>query len=128
MNYTILVTGAAYGTQNAYTAFLFCQSLIKKKHKIFSVFFYGDGVLNANKMTMPAIDEFDLVNAWQKLHKKYQIKLYICNSSALRRGVVEHTKPLNKKVSIGNLALFFQISGLVELAHSIHISDRIIQF
>lgn len=92
MNYTILVTGAAYGTQNASTAFLFCQSLVKTKHTLYSVFFYCDGVLNANNMTQPASDEFNLIEAWQKLNRQHQVKLYVCNSAALRRGIIEDEK------------------------------------
>ncbi|MDE5286150.1 MAG: DsrE family protein, partial [Buchnera aphidicola] len=48
MNYTILVTGPAYGTQNSSTAFLFCQSVLKLNHILHSIFFYCDGVYNAN--------------------------------------------------------------------------------
>ncbi|ADP67991.1 sulfur transfer complex subunit TusD [Buchnera aphidicola str. JF98 (Acyrthosiphon pisum)] len=128
MNYTILVTGPPYGTQNSSTAFLFCQSLLKTKHILHSVFFYCDGVLNANNMTTPAIDEFNLINAWQELNKKHQVKLYVCNSAALRRGVIEDEKLFNMNVKKGNLALSFQLSGLIELAKSIKICDRIIQF
>lgn len=128
MNYTILVTGAAYGTQNSSTAFLFCQSLVKTKHKLHSVFFYCDGVLNANRMITPAIDEFNLVQAWQKLNKKYKVQLYVCNSAALRRGILGDEKQLHLNSKKGNLAFFFQLSGLLELANSIKICDRIIQF
>ncbi|QCI22958.1 sulfurtransferase complex subunit TusD [Buchnera aphidicola] len=128
MNYTILVTGAAYGTQNSSTAFLFCKSLLKTKHTLYSIFFYCDGVLNANSMTTPAVDEFNLIEAWQGLNKKHKVKLYVCNSAALRRGVIADEKTLNVNVKKGNLACFFQLSGLMELAHSIKICDRIIQF
>ncbi|AEO08864.1 sulfur transfer complex subunit TusD [Buchnera aphidicola str. Ak (Acyrthosiphon kondoi)] len=128
MNYTILVTGAAYGTQNSSTAFLFCKSLLKTKNTLHSIFFYCDGVLNANRMTTPAIDEFNLIEAWQELHKKHKVKLYVCNSAALRRGVIEDEILLDINIKKGNLAFFFQLSGLVELANSIKICDRIIQF
>ncbi|AYN24558.1 sulfurtransferase complex subunit TusD [Buchnera aphidicola] len=128
MNYTVLVTGSAYGTQNASTAFLFCQSLIKMSHTLNSVFFYCDGVLNANNLNKSAIDEFNLLAAWQKLNKKHKVKLYVCISAALRRGIVEDEKLSNIMIKKGNFASFFQSSGLVELANSIQISDRIIQF
>ncbi|CAL4325854.1 sulfurtransferase complex subunit TusD [Buchnera aphidicola] len=128
MNYTILVTGSAYGTQNASTAFLFCESLIKMYHTLNSIFFYFDGVLNANNFNQTPIDEFDLVRGWQKLHEKYKVKLYVCISAALRRGVVEDEELLKKNFKKGNLASFFQLSGLIELANSIKLSDRIIQF
>lgn len=128
MNYTILVTGAAYGTQNASTAFLFCQSLLKTKNTLHSVFFYCDGVLNANSINKPASDEFNLIKAWQELNKKHKVKLYVCNSAALRRGVVEDETTLNMNIKKGNLAFFFQLSSLIELAYSMKICDRIIQF
>jgi tRNA 2-thiouridine synthesizing protein D len=128
MNYTILVTGASYGTQNASTAFLFCKALVETQNILHSVFFYCDGVLNANNMITPATDEFDLVKAWQKLNKKHKVNLYVCNSAALRRGIIEDEKILNMNVKKGNLAPSFQITGLLELANSIKICDRIIQF
>lgn len=128
MNYTILVTGAAYGTQNASTAFLFCQSLVKTEHTLHSVFFYCDGVLNANNMTTPAVDEFNLITAWQTLSTKYKVNLYVCNSAALRRGILPDCEISNLKIKKGNLAFLFQLSGLMELANSIKICDRIVQF
>lgn len=126
--YTILVTGSSYGVQNASTAFLFCKSLVKTKHKLYSVFFYCDGVLNANSMNTPAIDEFDLTKAWQKLSIQYNVKLYVCISAALRRGVIDDKKIFNKNIEKGNLAYSFKLSGLTELAHSIKKCDRLIQF
>lgn len=128
INYTILVHGAAYGTQNASSAFLFCKSLLSLNQILYSVFFYCDGVYNANSMITPATDEFNLIEAWQLLHKQYKVKLYVCTSSALRRGVIEDKNISKKNIQKGNLALFFQLSGLIELADSIQKCDRIIQF
>ena len=128
MNYTILVMGAAYGTQNASTAFLFCQSLVTTEHKLHSVFFYCDGVLNANKMNTPAVDEFNLIQSWQALNIKFNVNLYVCISAALRRGILEDEEISDVNIKKGNLALFFKLSGLIELANSIKICDRIVQF
>ncbi|QCI17330.1 sulfurtransferase complex subunit TusD [Buchnera aphidicola (Aphis helianthi)] len=126
MNYTVLVTGAAYGTQNASTAFLFCKSLIKMNHILNSVFFYCDGVLNANIINEAPVDEFNLIQGWQKLHQRHHVPLHVCTSAALRRGVVEDNTISRFKQ--GNLASFFQFSGLLELGNAINISDRLIQF
>ncbi|WP_343154193.1 sulfurtransferase complex subunit TusD [Buchnera aphidicola] len=126
MNYTVLVTGSVYGTQNSSTAFLFCKSLIKMNHVLNSIFFYFDGVLNANLINQTPVDEFNLIQGWQQLHNKYNVKLYVCASAALRRGIVENNTIPN--LEHGNLAPFFQLSGLLELGHAIHTSDRIIQF
>ncbi|VFS59086.1 Sulfurtransferase TusD [Kluyvera cryocrescens] len=50
-------------------------------------FFTGKGVYNANQLTSPASDEFDLVRAWQSLHDNHGVALHICVAAALRRGV-----------------------------------------
>jgi sulfur relay (sulfurtransferase) complex TusBCD TusD component (DsrE family) len=35
--------------------------------------FYREGVYNANQLTAPASDEFDLVRAWQALHDEHAV-------------------------------------------------------
>ncbi len=52
-------------------------------------FFYREGVLNANQLTAPASDEFDLVRGWQSLHDEHGVALHICVAAALRRGVTD---------------------------------------
>ena len=54
MRYTLLVTGPAYGTQQASSALLFARALLAAGHQLQSVFFYREGVLNANELTAPA--------------------------------------------------------------------------
>ncbi len=66
MRFAIVVTGPAYGTQQASSAFQFAQALIAEGHKLSSVL-YREGVYNANQLTSPASDEFDLVRGWRQL-------------------------------------------------------------
>lgn len=121
LSYTIIVMGPAYGTQASVCAYQFCQSLLNTQHHtIESVFFYSDGVYNANSFTDPANDEFDIVSAWQTLAKQYQIRLAVCISAAQRRGVVYHEN--------NNLASGFELVGLGGLSESLSHSDRSIQF
>jgi tRNA 2-thiouridine synthesizing protein D len=61
-------------------------------HELASVFFYREGVYNANQFTSPASDEFDLVRAWQALNEKQGVELHICVAAALRRGVTDATE------------------------------------
>lgn len=56
MRFAIVVTGPAYGTQQASSAFQFAQALIVEGHELSSVFFYREGVYNANQFTSPASD------------------------------------------------------------------------
>ena len=78
MRFAIVVTGPAYGTQQASSAFQFAQALIAEGHELSSVFFYREGVYNANQLTSPASDEFDLVRAWQQLNAQHGVALNIC--------------------------------------------------
>ena len=61
MRFAITVTGPAYGTQQASSALQFARAVLQEGHELLSIFFYREGVYNANQLTAPASDEFDLV-------------------------------------------------------------------
>jgi len=113
--------GPAYGTQASFCAYQFCLSLLNSAHKVQSIFFYADGTYNANTFTNPANDEFNIVNAWQTLAKRHQLKLSVCIAAAQRRGIV--SEELNHNIATG-----FELVGLGELSENILQSDRVIQF
>ncbi|WWO98845.1 MAG: sulfurtransferase complex subunit TusD [Candidatus Dasytiphilus stammeri] len=129
MKFVLLVTGPAYGTQNASSAYLFADQIVysNPNHYLDSIFFYGEGIYNANRFSYPAVDEFDLVRAWQKMNIEHGINLNVCSSAAMRRGVGFFTN--NKTLeSINNLESGFNMSGLATLVKSILTCDRLVQF
>lgn len=69
MRFALMVTGPAYGTQQASSALQFAHALLDAGHELASVFFYREGVYNANQFTSPASDEFDLVRASAKIKR-----------------------------------------------------------
>ncbi len=127
MRYALLVTGPAYGTQQASSALLFAQALLVAGHQLESIFFYREGVLNANQLTAPASDEFDLVRAWQAL-KKEGVALNICVAAALRRGVTDAQEAERLQLAGSNLQPGFELSGLGALAEAALSCDRMVQF
>ncbi len=94
MRFAITVTGPAYGTQQASSAWQFAQAVLQEGHDLVCVFFYREGVYNANQLTAPASDEFDLVRAWQRLHDDHAVALHICVAAACVA-----VSPMNKKLS-----------------------------
>ncbi|MCO7254579.1 sulfurtransferase complex subunit TusD [Dickeya oryzae] len=128
LSYCLLVTGPAYGTQQASSAFQFAQALLAQGHQLQSVFFYREGVLNANQLTAPANDEFDLVRAWQQLASSHKVELNVCVAAALRRGVTDATQSAQLQLSGANLQPGFTLSGLGELSQSVLRCDRVVQF
>lgn len=128
MRFTLLVTGPAYGTQQASSAYQFAQALLAEGHQLESVFFYREGVLNASALTSPASDEFDLTRAWQKLRQEHNVALNICVAAALRRGIADTQEANNLGLPAANLAEGFQLSGLGALAEAALSSERMVQF
>lgn len=127
LHYTLFVTGPAYGTQQARSAYQFANALLTQQHRIDAIFFYQAGVDNANQLSAPASDEFDLVRAWESLAKKHDIALHVCVAAALRRGIVDEANaPAASKIA--NLSPAFTLSGLGALAQATLTSDRVIQF
>ncbi|WP_343189050.1 sulfurtransferase complex subunit TusD [Buchnera aphidicola (Chaitoregma tattakana)] len=128
MQYTILVTGPIYGTQNSISSFLFVKSLIKKKHIVRSIFFYADGVYNANIMSSPNYNEIDLLKFWKKISIENNIILKLCIGSSIKRGLIIKNLVKKKGILTRNVDENFKSMGLLELSKDIILSDRVVQF
>ncbi|PAR29823.1 sulfurtransferase complex subunit TusD [Vibrio metoecus] len=128
LTYTLVVNGPQYGTQSARNAYLFAKMLIAKGHTLKSVFFYQDGVLNGSATHVPANDEFDLLQGWQKLAQAHNVQLETCVAAALRRGVVSEQEAKQHGLSSHNLASHFTQAGLGSLVQALLEQDRVVQF
>lgn len=128
MRFALMVTGPAYGTQQASSAWQFARALLAEGHELISVFFYREGVYNANQLTSPASDEFDLVRAWQALYEEHGVALHICVAAALRRGIADETEAGQLGLATFNLQPGFTLSGLGALAEASLTCDRMVQF
>lgn len=69
-----------------------------------------------------------MVKQWQLFNLKYKTSLYICISSALRRGVINKKEAKNFSVFNFNLQSGFELVGLTTMADKLLKCDRIIQF
>lgn len=124
----MMVTGPAYGNQRAASALQFAQALLASGHYLRTVFFYQDGVSNANRLCSPASDEVDLVRVWCDLAQQHQVALHVCIAAALRRGVIDPIQALQLKRNGDNLQPGFNLSGLGTLSNAVLSCDRFIQF
>jgi len=117
MKIGIMVNEGPYQHEASDSAYLFAKAALEKGHKIHRVFFYHDGVNNANKLTEPPQDDRHIVNRWSDLAKEHGIDLVVCVAAALRRGVKDEL-----------LAPGFRISGLGQVVESGIQSDRLVVF
>lgn len=117
MKIGILVNEGPFTHQASDSAYRFAAAALRKGHQIHRVFFYGDGVYNANRYCQPQSDDRNLVSLWSKLGLAHGIDLVVCVAAALRRGITEDA------VQQG-----FRISGLGQLIEAGIQSDRFVVF
>ena len=117
MKFAILIKQGPFTHQASDTAYRFTAAALAKGHEIYRVFFYNDGVYNANKLSEPQTDDRNLVNLWSELADEHEIYLVVCIAAALRRGIKDEI--LDEK---------FRISGLGQLVEAGIQADRTIVF
>lgn len=97
---------------------------LKQKGENFRVFFYQDGVNVANALQWVPDDQRKLSIEWQKLG----IRLPVCVSAALARGITDQENAQRHNIQQHNLAEQFELVGLGELADAVQAADRLLQF
>ncbi|MDR3439054.1 sulfurtransferase complex subunit TusD [Telmatospirillum sp.] len=117
MKFAILVNEGPFSHQAADTALAFAQAVLESEHALTRVFFYFDGVQNANRLAAPGNGDRNLVRSWSKLAEEHGVDLVVCIAAGLRRGVRE-----------ANLAPGFRISGMGQLVEAAMLADRLVTF
>lgn len=128
MIFTLIVQASPIQNQAPETALRFAKTLLEAGHTLHRVFFYRDGVHNANALAAGAADDVILPLDWQQLAKDYQIDLVVCIAAAIRRGVLDQHEAVRYTRTQSNLAEGFELSGLGQLIEACIVSDRIITF
>jgi len=128
VKFSIVIYAAPYSAESAATALRFAQSLIEQGHELYRLFFFGDGVHNASKLTVVAQDEINLQQQWSKLIEKHDIDSVICVSSALRRGVLDQTEADRHELGTASAYESSEVAGLGQLVDAALYSDRVVNF
>ncbi|QIC59945.1 sulfurtransferase complex subunit TusD [Acinetobacter schindleri] len=122
MSTLILITSAPTSI-HAWHALRLAKAL-KQKQEDFRVFFYQDGVSVANALQWVPDDQRHLTREWQCL----QIRLSVCVSAALARGITDQENAQRHNIQQHNLADQFELVGLGELADAVQSAHRLLQF
>lgn len=128
MKFALLVTAAPFSTQGAETALRFARAAISNGHTIERIFFYRDGVHNANTFAACPQDESNIPAEWQQLCKTHSIDAVVCVSAGLKRGIVDARENQRHNFPIGNVADHMSVAGLGLLTDSIISADRVVTF
>ncbi|HIJ37985.1 MAG TPA: sulfurtransferase complex subunit TusD [Rhodospirillaceae bacterium] len=117
MKFALLVLKAPFQHQASASALAFARASLDQGHQLVRVFFYEEGVQNANRLAAPSAPDTNLVHLWSNLASEQGVDLVVCASAGLRRGLRE-----------ANLAPGFRISGLGQLIEATIIADRLVTF
>lgn len=117
MKFGIMVNEGPFTHQASDSAYQFVKAALDKGHRVLRVFFYYDGVNNANKLSEPQADDRNLVKLWGSLGQEHGIDLVVCVAAGLRRGLKDDI-----------LAPGFRISGLGQLIEVGIAADRLVVF
>ena len=128
MKFAIVVHGAPYSDQAARSAYLFARSVIDEGHEIYRVFFYHDGVYNANLLSVPPQDEVHIESEWANLGREHQLDMVVCISSALRRGMLNETESNRYERDGTSMNPIFTVAGLGQLIDAAIQADKLVTF
>lgn len=128
----LLFVTCAPHTQKAWNALDCAKSHLERGKKI-GIFFYGDGAYTANRLRWQPADVADVADEWVKLGHQYDIKLPVCVSTALARGITDHNNAIRHHLSCDgvltdNVKEGFELVGLSSLALMIDESTTLLQF
>lgn len=128
MKLTILVTSPPTASLTVQQAIQFIELAVREGQAIDNIFFYMDGVNNANAYLHPASDEFNAHHAWSAIAEKFNIPLLVCITAAERRGVIDKKLALQNGAEGANLKAPFLQVGLSDFFERLHNVDRLVQF
>ncbi|NNP73387.1 sulfurtransferase [Acinetobacter defluvii] len=120
---TLLLITSAPSSIHTWHALGLAQAL-QAKNQDFRIFFYQDGVTIANNLQWLPDDQRNLLKEWQKL----RVRLPVCVSAALARGITDLENAKRHQILAHNLAKGFELVGLGELADAVESCDRLLQF
>jgi len=123
--FTLIVHASGQATTLAQR---FAIAVAASPHQIEQIFFYHDGVLQANTNRSPAQDDPQTIASWQALANAGDFALNVCIAAAARRGVLSAAEAQRHGKPSGNLADGFELVGLGVFIEGLINADRVVTF
>jgi len=106
----------------------FVTAVAPSPHQIEQIFFYHDGVSEADANRAPAQDDPKSITSWQSLAAEGTFPLNVCIAAAARRGVLSESEAKRHGKPSANLANGFELVGLGVFIEGLINADRIVTF
>lgn len=128
MNIAITVHGAPFSSQASATALRFARAATTAGHRVRRVFFYHEGVLTANALSVAPQEEQPVRDDWVALAAREDFELAVCIATALKRGVVGDNERERYELPGSSLHPAFMLVGLGQLLDAMSDCDRLVTF
>ena len=128
MKFNLLIRGGIYQSQSAFHAQQFCRATIAKGHVISYVFFYQEGVSQANRFLLPLADEHQVIEEWVAIKNEHSLDLVVCVAAAERRGIIDDATAKESGDFNGNLHPGWRVAGLGSFIQACIDADRTVTF
>ena len=128
MKFSVVVYAPPYSNEGAASALKFSRAVIAKGHFIYRIFFFSDGVHNANSLTITPQDELNLQAEWHDLIYEQNIDSVVCVTSGLKRGVIDSKEAEKRNLTSSSMMSSSELSGLGQLIDAYANSDRVLSF
>ena len=126
--FSIVVHAPPYSSEAAGTALRFAEAVLRAGHGIYRIFFFAEGVHNANRLTVVSRDAVNLQDKWRELIRNNGLDGTVCVSSAINRGIVDAEQAQRHELDGSSMHPEFTIGGLGQLIDASLNSDRTVSF
>ena len=128
MNFTVVIYAAPYSSEAATSALNFTKALLEHGHQIYRLFFFSDGVHNANRLAVLAKGEVNLQQQWDSLIRTNELESIVCVTSAIKRGILNELEAERHNLKPASMYKSSEISGLGQLIDAALNSHRVVNF
>tara|TARA_B100000945_G_C20247488_1_gene532871 strand:+ start:116 stop:505 length:390 start_codon:yes stop_codon:yes gene_type:complete len=128
VKFSVVVYAPPYSSEAATSALKFSRAVIAKGHSIYRIFFFSDGVHNANSLVITPQDEINLQAEWHDLIYEQDIDSVVCVTSGLKRGVIDSKESEKRNLDSISMMSSSEFSGLGQLIDAYTNSDRVLNF
>ena len=128
MKFSVVVYASPYSSEAAISALKFSRAVISKGHSIYRIFFFSNGVQNANKLAITPQDETNIQEEWHTLIQENHLDSVVCATSGLKRGLIDEKESKNRKLNYSSIMPSSDLSGLGQLVDAYDNSDRVLNF
>ncbi|WP_296203882.1 sulfurtransferase complex subunit TusD [Psychrobacter sp. UBA3962] len=105
-----------------------CSSSDESSRSKLNIFFYGEAANTGNALRWQTADRANLTQLWSQLSQEHQLRLPVCVSTALTRGITDEDNAKRHKLEGNNLATGFELVGLGELAEQLSLAQKVVTF